>query len=43
MKFIPALSQRERIELLTGFRKMAPPPFFRNAMVVIGLELQRRV
>lgn len=32
---IPAQSQKERLSLLTGFKKMAPAPFFAEGMQVI--------
>lgn len=32
---IPAQSQHERIELLSGFRKMAPKKFFKEAVKMI--------
>jgi hypothetical protein len=32
---IPSQNHKERVELLTGFRKMAPTPFFNEGMQVI--------
>jgi hypothetical protein len=36
---IPAQSHAERVGLLSGFKKMAPPPFFAEAMQVIKTVL----
>jgi hypothetical protein len=36
---IPAQSHKERVTLLTGFKKMAPEPFFNEGMQVIGQVL----
>lgn len=32
---IPSQSHKERLSLLTGFKKMAPPPFFAEGMEVV--------
>jgi hypothetical protein len=39
---IPAQSHKERIELLTGFKKMAPASFFNEAMQVIKQVLAEK-
>lgn len=39
---IPALSFKERVGLLTGFKKMAPEPFFNEGLQVIKAELKDR-
>lgn len=39
---IPAQSPRERAGLLGGFKKMAPEPFFNQAMAVIGSVLSEK-
>lgn len=39
---IPAQSHKERVGLLTGFKKMAPEPFFREGMQVIKKVLTEK-
>jgi hypothetical protein len=39
---IPAQSQKERVGLLTGFKKMAPEPFFKVGMQVIEQVLTEK-